>query len=191
MDIIFDIDGTLMDIEHRKHFVQGKKKKDWNKFIEHMKYDTPNKTLFKLYNQLSGIHISELDVKSGRHDEYSEGNFKNRIFFFSGRSESQRQITIEQLLVGILRTPIEEVKKYSFSRKTEDTWNYFYGGVSRELFMRADNDNRPDAEVKSEMLDKLIEEGHNPVIVFDDRQSVVDMWRARGLLCCQVADGDF
>jgi len=186
MDIIFDIDGTLMDIEHRKHFVQGKKKKDWNKFIEHMKHDTPNKTLFKLYNQLFGIHISKLDVKSGRYDEYSEGEFKNSIFFFSGRTEKQRQITIEQLLVGMLGIPIEEVKKYG-----ESTWNYFNRSVSRELFMRADNDNRPDVEVKSEMLDKLIEQGHNPVLVFDDRQSVVDMWRARGLLCCQVADGDF
>jgi phosphoglycolate phosphatase-like HAD superfamily hydrolase len=186
MDIIFDIDGTLMDIEHRKHFVQGKKKKDWDKFIEHMKYDTPNKTLFKLYNQLSGIHISELDVKSGKYDRHSEGHFKNRIFFFSGRNESERQITVEQLLIGILDMSIEEAKKVG-----ENFWSMCVTNTDGELFMRADNDNRPDAEVKSEMLDKLIEQGHNPVIVFDDRQSVVDMWRSRGLLCCQVADGDF
>ena len=39
-DIIFDVDGTLMDIEHRKHFVQDKPK-DWKQFMAEMVNDTP------------------------------------------------------------------------------------------------------------------------------------------------------
>ena len=38
MNIIFDIDGTLMDIEHRRHFVSGSKK-DWKSFVDNIKYD--------------------------------------------------------------------------------------------------------------------------------------------------------
>ena len=44
------------------------------------------------------------------------------------------------------------------------------------------------------MLDKLIKTemvNEDNLIIFDDRQSVVDMWRARGLTCFQVAKGDF
>ena len=39
-------------------------------------------------------------------------------------------------------------------------------------------------------LDKWINKD-DVFAVFDDRQQVVDMWRANGLTCFQVADGDF
>jgi len=35
------------------------------------------------------------------------------------------------------------------------------------------------------------EHGWDPQLVFDDRTSVVDMWRSRGLTAVQVAPGDF
>ena len=38
--VICDIDGTLADVEHRRHFVQGKKK-DFMKFYEAMDQDAP------------------------------------------------------------------------------------------------------------------------------------------------------
>ena len=63
--------------------------------------------------------------------------------------------------------------------------------------MRHTNDYRADSIVKSELYDSLVSEwsyvfnSSTPVIIFDDRQSVVDMWRDRGLTCCQVAKGDF
>ena len=41
------------------------------------------------------------------------------------------------------------------------------------------------------MLDKMKAEGWNPELVFDDRTSVVDMWREKGLRAVQVAPGDF
>jgi hypothetical protein len=41
------------------------------------------------------------------------------------------------------------------------------------------------------MLDTMLEAGYNPTLVFDDRTSVVDMWRSRGLRAVQVAPGDF
>lgn len=60
-----------------------------------------------------------------------------------------------------------------------------------KLLMRKDKDYRQDCIIKKEMLDKLREEGYNPVVAFDDRQQVVDMWRENGLICCQVAPGNF
>ncbi|MFC3303665.1 hypothetical protein ACFONP_13110 [Parvularcula lutaonensis] len=54
--------------------------------------------------------------------------------------------------------------------------------------MRARRDYRPDVELKEGWL---LEETTRPDIIFDDRQAVVDMWRRHGLICAQVAPGDF
>jgi hypothetical protein len=55
------------------------------------------------------------------------------------------------------------------------------------LYMRADGDHRPDHVVKSQILDGILADGFEPFVVIDDRQSVVDMWRERGLACLQCA----
>ena len=40
--IIFDVDGTIADCEHRRHFVDGTDSwKDWKSFREQTKFDTP------------------------------------------------------------------------------------------------------------------------------------------------------
>lgn len=59
------------------------------------------------------------------------------------------------------------------------------------LYMRRDNDRRPDHIVKEEMLGNIWEFGFLPEYVVDDRSSVVAMWRRNGLICLQCADGDF
>lgn len=144
MDIIFDIDGTLMNIEHRKKFVE-QRPKDWDSFRELTKDDVPNLDVFAIAKALQ-----------------SQGH---NILIASGRNKSQRAITLMQLMAQKL--------------------------VFRDLKMRSDKDFRPDTEVKSDMLDKFRAEGWDPVLVFDDRTSVVNMWRDRGLRAVQVAPGDF
>jgi predicted kinase len=59
------------------------------------------------------------------------------------------------------------------------------------LFMRATGDKRPDSIVKQELFDTHIRHRYNVIAVFDDRNSVVKMWRDMGLTCFQVAEGDF
>jgi hypothetical protein len=57
--------------------------------------------------------------------------------------------------------------------------------------MRKLGDRRDDDIVKFELLEQIYEMGYEPVLVFDDRDRVVKMWRAAGLRCFQVAPGDF
>lgn len=59
------------------------------------------------------------------------------------------------------------------------------------LYMRAEKDYRADDIIKSELLDRILADGHKPWLVVDDRKRVVDMWRKRGLTCLQCAEGDF
>lgn len=59
------------------------------------------------------------------------------------------------------------------------------------LHMRAADDNRSDDIVKHELFDEHIRGRYHVVGVFDDRDRVVDMWRAIGLQVYQVAPGNF
>lgn len=63
--------------------------------------------------------------------------------------------------------------------------------ITYPMFMRADGDNRNDAVVKHEMYLEHIFDRYTVIAVFDDRNRVVNMWRAVGLTCFQVAPGDF
>lgn len=60
------------------------------------------------------------------------------------------------------------------------------------LFMRGDDDDRPDHDIKLQVWEDCIK-GKFPEIKFilDDRNQVVKMWRSQGLTCLQVAEGDF
>lgn len=71
-------------------------------------------------------------------------------------------------------------------------WLYEVAGFSgNAIYMRATGDKRKDSIVKQELYEKHIKGELNVLFVLDDRQQVVDMWRAIGLTCLQVAPGDF
>lgn len=76
-------------------------------------------------------------------------------------------------------------------REATETWLRLHALPDGKVFMRRQGDHRPDYQVKVELLAELRAEGHNPVMAFDDRNSVVKMWRELGIPCAQVADGDF
>jgi tRNA uridine 5-carbamoylmethylation protein Kti12 len=88
--------------------------------------------------------------------------------FTSGRPDSCRSATVDWLRRFVL-----------------DSFTDF------ELFMRTTEDKRPDWIVKYELFDKHIRNDYNVLMVLDDRDQVVEMWRKIGLTCFQVAEGDF
>lgn len=59
------------------------------------------------------------------------------------------------------------------------------------LLMRKHGDHRPDTEVKPELLKGVGITTQNTAFILEDRQSVVDKWRALGFKCLQVQEGDF
>lgn len=83
--IICDIDGTIADIRHRVHHVQGEKK-DWQKFFATMDQDTVRE----------GIHMMLKEY-------YKNGN---KIIFVSARPEDYREVT-EKWLRENVEVPYE------------------------------------------------------------------------------------
>ena len=67
-------------------------------------------------------------------------------------------------------------------------YNYLH-----EVRMRAVDDRTQDDILKRQWLHEHNAAHPDDVVtlVFEDRKRVVDMWRAEGIVCCQVAPGDF
>ncbi len=59
------------------------------------------------------------------------------------------------------------------------------------LYMRKNNDFRKDYKVKKEVYEKYIKKTYDILFVLEDRDQVVKMWRDEGLICLQVAYGNF
>ena len=76
MDIIFDVDGTLMCVAHRRPLLE-QKRPDWKSWHYSMRYDTPIKEV---------VEMAKLLKQAG-----------HRIIIASGRGNEHLDLTIEQL----------------------------------------------------------------------------------------------
>ena len=74
--IVFDIDGTLANIEHRRSFV-ATKPKNWKAFTAGIPNDTPHEDI---------VTLSSMLVSCG-----------NTLLLCSGRGEEQRDVTVDQM----------------------------------------------------------------------------------------------
>lgn len=70
---------------------------------------------------------------------------------------------------------------------------HWYGGLqycnNTNLFMRSTGDSRPDYVVKRELWEKHIKDKYRVVAVFDDRPSVLRLWRELGFTTFDVGPG--
>jgi uncharacterized HAD superfamily protein len=92
-------------------------------------------------------------------------SLKARIVYVSGRSDLVRKQTLQ--------------------------WLVDHDFPMDALYMRKQGDHKNDHDLKIELLAQLREDGYEPIMAFDDRDRVVKAWRAAGIPCAQVAEGDF
>lgn len=101
------------------------------------------------------------------------GGLGCEIWFVSGRRGSTRNLTEEW-----------------FEKHMSLRWAVIKDNV--QFFMRRDRDLRPDTVIKEGILNSFKPEDRARILgVFEDRDSVVEMWRRNGLRCYQVASGNF
>lgn len=149
---IFDLDGTLADIEHRKHMLEEKDDPNrWRRFYAACDKDSPCAAVISTMNCLRFAG--------------------NEVWIFSGRSNEVRAKTVDWLC-----------EHTAFMRHELDV----------ALTMRDEGDYTADDELKRQWLENmLVDDRRRLVAVFDDRNRVVEMWRANGVPCFQVAPGEF
>ncbi len=114
-----------------------------------------------------------------------------RAFFAACEHDKpiQRMCYLANTLLSAHRVEIWSGRSEEVRKQTEE-WLRTHVGEYDALRMRSAGDYRPDDVVKAEWLDAL-NPLQRPLIAFDDRDRVVQMWRSRGVICCQVAPGDF
>ncbi|MEP3421066.1 MAG: hypothetical protein ABJN35_04980 [Erythrobacter sp.] len=67
--VLFDIDGTLADIAHRRPLLEGPSP-DWRAFNEAMGDDTPNEPVVSLYKTLWASLEFEVILVTGRNERF-------------------------------------------------------------------------------------------------------------------------
>lgn len=150
---IFDLDGTLALIQHRRHFVERpKKEQDWKAFYAACVDDEPNDPVIETMERLR---------RSGA-----------EVWIFSGRSDEVKAQTV----------------KWLANQTSLTSWDL----EDPLLMMRQAGDYTPDDVLKKSWYDNmLICDKARLVAVFEDRDRMVNMWRATGVPCFQVAEGEF
>lgn len=67
--VVCDIDGTVADCEHRKHYL-GVDKKDWKGFFSEMEHDTPRHDIYQKAYEEAVANDGELIFVSARPEDY-------------------------------------------------------------------------------------------------------------------------
>ncbi len=164
--IIFDLDGTLANIDVRRtKSLKPNGKLNWDIFASPtsiMDWDTPN---------LPVIKMAQLFKKDG---------FK--IVIFSGRNDRSFFSTKDWLKIN--RVPFDLLVMRPDKFKS-DSWPIADGNPATP-----DMRFMPDEILKKAMLDTFVDID-DVFLVVDDRDKVVKMWRDLGLNVFQVAPGDF
>lgn len=137
--------------------------------------------------------LAEFDAEAVR--EWVLGPEKQWQPFFAHMAEALPSVAISRL-VGLLSAQQQKIvicsgRPASFQRHTQE-WLERHCIPFDALYLRPDGeDTLPDEVVKKTLLQQIKVDGYAPWLVIDDRQAVVDFWRAEGLTCLQCAPGDF
>lgn len=191
---IFDLDGTLADLKHRRHLVslqngspvkvQGSTilgtyrgenaKVPGDYWVEFPKTGTwsfdPSDVKFKPnWDAFHAACVDDTPIKPVI-ELFTDLERMCEVWVWSGRMDTVRNQTVNWLAehLGI------------------------HSGWATRLKMRPAGDFTPDDQLKESWLKAMSPEDRaRLVMVFDDRDRVVEMWRRNGVVCAQVAEGDF
>lgn len=158
-----DLDGTLADVEHRRHHIRPtveqfsgdpreiptepkKFKRNWKAFFEEMVLDPVDPVCGAVLKEFSDMYP---------------------IVYATGRPDNYKQQTETWLIENGFRFP------------------------GSSLFMRTRNDTRKDDIIKEIILEFEVKTRYNVFFALDDRNQVVDMLRRHGVKVLQVEEGAF
>ena len=164
--VIFDLDGTLANIDTRRNMsLKPNGKLDWDIFADPssiLNWDVPNVPVIKM---------AQLFKADGF-----------RIVIFSGRNDRGFDATVQWLNNNHVPFDLLVMRPDKFKDKS---WPIADGNPATP-----DMRFMPDEILKKKMLDTFVDI-NDVFLVVDDRDKVVKMWRDLGLNTFQVAPGDF
>lgn len=187
--IIFDLDGTIANCEHRRHFVD------------------PTKIINSEYGNSDWVKSY-----SPEGDFLGYVNVRNPIKFkpdWKAFYESCDKDTVNNPVAEVIRCMLgydyydNQADIHIWSARCESVrlktqkWLDDNRIVYQSLKMRPIGDYTPDDELKEKWLDELLigrplgwgYMKHPVKMVFDDRKKVIQMWQRRGVFVFDVSQG--
>lgn len=162
---IFDLDGTLALIDHRRWILDTDAKNKWDTFYMACPLDAPNLPVIRV---MSSLQNSGADV-----------------WIWSGRGEIARASTLEWLALHTEWTALGQYRQM-------DNLGGYTIPCEPEFRMRPLGDMTSDDFLKFSWLQAMrFSDRQRLVAVFDDREKVVQMWRKCGVACFQTTNGKF
>jgi adenylate kinase family enzyme len=100
-----DLDGTLCNVEHRRHFVRREGKKDWNGFFKEMVNDTVNRPVMSVLLTLGKNY--QVVYCSGRPDSWrketkqwlEDNKAPNGLLFMRPRNDSRPDNIVKEIIL--------------------------------------------------------------------------------------------
>lgn len=124
-----------------------------------------------------------------------DGDVKDWHSFFAAQADDKpidAVVWLNQLLASA-QTPSSDYAIIIVTARPEqystvtDIWLGEHDIMFDRVYMRKENDHRPDQIVKAEILEQILADGYEPWLVIDDRPQVVEMWRSFGITTLQCA----
>lgn len=203
---IFDLDGTLALIHHRRHLVEqkpcdtchgtGKVRRAPTEIASVVRDSFGRLTALPVMDPCTGCEGTGKTRPDWRgffaacvHDVPNLPVIRTmqalraggaEIWIWSGRSDEVRAETVEWLCKhGCFGWPTGTLPWWPF-------------GAPERFRMRPAGDHQPDDRLKFSWLAEMEPPERNRLTaVFDDRDRVVQMWRSHSVPCYQVAPGEF
>lgn len=181
--IIFDLDGTLANCEHRRHFVEKNHPTNLRdiQICDKDQMIVKRDGYFEIMNRIDRpdwkpdwkafYEACDQDIpirQTSRMFVTIYRNFQMPVQIWSGRCESVRQKTLDWF-----------VKNSNLMTRSD--WN-------KLLKMRPIGDNTPDDQLKERWLDEVLARGEKIEFVFDDSESCCNMWNRRDIMCFLIKD---
>lgn len=185
--IIFDLDGTLADCEHRRKFIVPEKNSDY---------------------ELAAFNYNTGELAHWRHKE-TKKKFVPRWDLFYEFCDLDKPIEPTIRILNLLLRRNEKVEIWSgrseIVREKTERWlvqhTVFSSRYPFTVRMRPNKDSTPDEQLKEKWLNEQCADlmqakmedrnpvNHNIQFVFDDRPKVVDMWKRREIFVFNCYQG--
>lgn len=198
---IFDLDGTLALIEHRRHFVDQRQCAACH----------GTGAVVRKPVEVGGFFtdITKCRVALPALDDCTacDGSGKTKPdwrSFFAACVDDEPNLPVIRTLRALRSSGAEcwiwsgrsdEVRDETVAWLRKHGcfgWPAWWFGAPERLRMRKAGDHQPDEKLKFGWLaDMEPPERNRLTAVFDDRSRVVEMWRKHGVPCFQVAPGEF
>ena len=125
--------------------------------------------------------------------KHLQGEVRDWEKFYEGFKDDEVIRPIADLLRAVDRSYQPFFQLVCVTARPERTWDatlrWFEEKVGDEpykLFMRNDDDDRPEVEVKRSWIEFLRRERYNIVLAFANREEIVKMYLDMGIPCCRV-----